>query len=100
MTHEDHLYLLRGGIPGPGGVWADLDSGTGAFMLALADLLGAEGEIYSADKDCRALGEQVRGMQLRFPNQEVHYIVADFTCPLDLPPLKGIITANSLHYRR
>ena len=40
MTHEDHVSLLRGGVPGPGGVWADLGSGAGAFTLALADLIG------------------------------------------------------------
>ena len=51
MDHEDHVYLLRGGVPGVGGVWADLGSGRGAFTLALADLIGRTGHIYSVDKD-------------------------------------------------
>jgi hypothetical protein len=36
---------LRDGVPEPGGVWADLGSGEGAFTLALADLLGPGGRI-------------------------------------------------------
>jgi ubiquinone/menaquinone biosynthesis C-methylase UbiE len=100
MTHEDHVYLLRGGVPNRGGVWADLGSGTGAFTLALADLIGPEGEIYSVDTDRRALQEQERIMGARFPTTTVHYIAADFTRPIELPPLTGVVMANSLHYQR
>jgi ubiquinone/menaquinone biosynthesis C-methylase UbiE len=49
MNHADHVALLRAGVPGPGGVWADLGSGAGAFTLALADLIGPTGQIYSVD---------------------------------------------------
>ena len=35
MNHRDHVNLLRRGVPEPGGVWADLGSGAGAFTLAL-----------------------------------------------------------------
>lgn len=100
MTHEDHVYLLRGGVPGDGGMWADLGSGTGAFTMALADLLGPGGEIYSVDTDRRALREQERVMSARFPDTTIHYVAADFTKPLDLPPLAGVVMANSLHYQR
>jgi ubiquinone/menaquinone biosynthesis C-methylase UbiE len=100
MTHEDHVALLRGGVPGPGGVWADLGSGAGAFTLALADLIGPTGTIYSLDQDRGALREQERAMARRFPAVPVHYHVADFTRPLDLPPLDGVVMANSLHFVR
>jgi SAM-dependent methyltransferase len=100
MTHEDHLYLLRGGVPQQGGVWADLGSGTGAFTLALADLLGPGAEIYSVDKDAGALREQERAMRARFPATSAEYRVADFTRPLHLPPLDGVLMANSLHFVR
>ena len=100
MTHDDHVNLLRLCVVDGGGIWADLGSGQGAFTLALADLLGPTGEIYSVDKDRGALREQQRAMQARFPRVTVHYIAADFTRPLDLPPLDGVLMANSLHFRR
>lgn len=100
MNHEDHVGLLRGGIPTPGGVWADLGSGWGAFTLALADLLGPGATIYSVDKDRSSLREQEAEMRKRFPGTEVNYIAADFTDPLNLPPLDGIVMSNALHFVR
>lgn len=100
MNHNDHVFLLQKGVPSPGGVWADLGSGGGAFTLALADLLGPTGSIYSVDKDRGALREQERAMRARFPDVSVEYIAADFTQKLDLPPLDGIVMANSLHFVR
>ena len=100
MNHNDHVYLLRKGVPGPGGVWADLGSGTGAFTLALADLIGPSGQIYSVDKDRGSLREQERAMRSSFPGTTVHYVNTDFTQQLDLPPLDGVVMANSLHYVR
>ena len=44
MEHPDHVALLRPGVP-PGGAWADIGAGEGAFTLALADLLGPGGSI-------------------------------------------------------
>ena len=39
-------------------------------------------------------------MRSRFSGTTVHYLTADFTQLLDLPPLDGIVMANSLHYVR
>ncbi|PZR96704.1 MAG: class I SAM-dependent methyltransferase [Candidatus Chloroheliales bacterium] len=100
MNHNDHVHLLRGGVTSAGKRWADCGSGSGAFTLALADLLGAGGEIYSVDTNRSALREQERAMRERFPATTVHYLAADFTRPLDLPPLDGIVMANSLHFQR
>ena len=100
MRHEDHVDLLRGGVAEVGGVWADLGSGQGAFTLALADLLGPGATIYSVDRDRGALREQERAMSARFPGTAVHYVAADFTKPLELPPLDGLVMANSLHFQR
>lgn len=100
MIHEDHVSLLRAGIPGPGGIWADLGSGGGAFTLALADLLGPTATIYSVDKDRRALQSQEQAMHARFPEVRVVYQCADFTRPLDFPPLDGVVMANALHFQR
>jgi SAM-dependent methyltransferase len=98
MNHDDHVALLRGGIETTGGTWADFGSGTGAFTLALADLIGPTGVIYSIDQDRSALAQQERSLRERFPNTIVHYRPADFTRPMELPPLDGIIMANSLHF--
>lgn len=100
MDHRDHVALLRGGVPETGGVWADFGSGSGAFTLALAELLGPGGAILSIDKDRRALDRQQREMQARFPQVSVDYLAADFTRRLELPPLDGIVTANALHFLR
>ncbi len=113
MNHSDHVNLLRGGVlldasgaaskpaagQPAGRVWADFGSGGGAFTLALADLLGSSGEIYSVDIDAGALEQQKRAMR-RFPQVTVHYITADITRPLDLPPLDGVVMANALHFQR
>jgi SAM-dependent methyltransferase len=99
VEHEDHVGLLRGGVPA-GGVWADLGSGGGAFTLALADLLGPGGTIYSVDRDGGALWRQEAAMRVRFPDVVVRYIEADYTRKLELPALDGVVMANSLHFQR
>ena len=81
-------------------MWADLGSGGGAFTLALADSIGPDGTIYSVDVDRGALKDQERALRSRFPDQVVHYIAGDYTSPLDLPLLDGILMANSLHFQR
>jgi ubiquinone/menaquinone biosynthesis C-methylase UbiE len=98
MDHRDHVGLLREGVLGGGKTWADLGSGEGAFTLALADLLGPNGSIHSVDRDGRALHVQIQALRDAFPNVRITPLVADFTKPLALPPLDGIVMANSLHF--
>jgi SAM-dependent methyltransferase len=100
MDHADHVGLLREGIAEEGGIWADLGAGSGAFTLALADILGPGAVIYAVDRDRRALAELERSMRTRFPESVLHARVADFTRPLDPPPLDGVVMANSLHFVR
>jgi SAM-dependent methyltransferase len=100
MNHNDHVALLRDGVPGPGGSWADFGSGTGAFTLALAELLGPTGLIYSVDRDQNSLRQQAGALAARFPTSRVQYLGADYSRPLDLPPLDGIVMANALHFQR
>ena len=99
MNHDDHVALLRGGVETSGGVWADFGSGTGAFTLALADLIGPTGVITSIDQDRSALALQERSLREKFPNTIVHYRLTDFTHPIDLPELDGIVMANALHFQ-
>src|SRR5437879_11156020 len=102
VEHRDHVMLLREGMarPGPrtGEVWADLGSGKGAFTLALADLLGPGAVIHSVDRDERALKAQRQAVEARFQDASVQYWRADFTGPVNLPPLDGVLMANSLHF--
>jgi len=100
MDHRDHVRLIREGVQGGGTAWADLGSGEGAFTLALADILGPTGTIVTIDRDRRALESQGRVLRDAFPDVGITPIVADFATPLDLPPLDGIVMANSLHFQR
>jgi precorrin-6B methylase 2 len=99
LDHADHVNLLREGVPEPGGVWADIGAGGGAFTLALAELIGPGGQIYAIDKDRGALRRLQQPMQARFPEVTTHQRVADFSKRLDLPPLDGIVMANALHFQ-
>src|SRR5882672_12724690 len=100
MDHGDHVALIREGILGSGPTWADLGSGTGAFTLALADLLGPSGSIHTIDRDRRAVEVQLRALREAFPSVPVTPLIADFTKPLKLPALDGVVMANSLHFER
>jgi SAM-dependent methyltransferase len=99
MNHHDHVNLLRPADLSPGGLWADLGAGSGAFTLALRELLGPGGVVYAVDKDRRSLDSLERAYRSRFGDaQDLHLVLGDFTHDLDLPPLDGIVMANSLHF--
>lgn len=100
MNHADHVALLQDGIPSPGGLWADFGSGNGAFTLALAELLGPGAQIYSIDQKNSALRRQEAALRQHFPDTKLQTITADYTHPLSLPPLDGIVMANALHFQR
>ncbi len=91
MKRSDLVALIEGGIGEKGGRWADLGAGEGAFTYALAELLGPAAHITAVDRDARAL----HALDGRFDVR-----VADFTKPLDLHDLDGIVMANSLHFVR
>jgi ubiquinone/menaquinone biosynthesis C-methylase UbiE len=98
MDHRDHVNLIRPGVVGT--VWGDFGAGSGAFTLALSEILGPGGEIHAVDRDSGALKANRREMHRRFPAVSVQYHEQDFTQAMDLPPLDGIVMANSLHFQR
>lgn len=100
MNHTDHVNLIQSAVPASGGTWADFGAGGGAFTLALAECLAAAGTIYAVDQDASALRQNRQALTSRFPNITAHYLTADFTQPLALPPLDGLVMANSLHFHR
>ncbi len=91
MNHEDLVALIRDGVPGKGGSWADLGAGEGAFTLALLDLVGPDAHVVAVDRDARAL---------RALDGRVETLVGDFTRPLGLHDHDGVVMANSLHFVR
>lgn len=91
LQQKDLVALIEKGVGERGGRWADLGAGEGAFTYALAELLGRDAQIVAVDKDARAL---------RSIDGHIETRVADFTQPLDLHDLDGILMANSLHFVR
>jgi len=100
VNHSDLVGLLEDAITERGGRWAELGAGEGNFTLALADLLGPGAHITAVDRDRGALKLLAEQMGRRFPNTAVDIEVADFTRPLRLSGLDGIVMANSLHFVR
>jgi len=99
MDHHDHVNLLRPAQLAQGGSWADLGAGSGAFTLALRELIGAQASLYAVDRDRARLGELERAWRVRFGDAtDLHLLKADFTRPLDIPALDGVLMANSLHF--
>jgi ubiquinone/menaquinone biosynthesis C-methylase UbiE len=99
VNHADHVALLaRGVTTGGGGTWADLGSGSGAFTLALADLIGPHGVIHAIDRDRAALAELKAAFVSAVPQAEIRIQAADFGRRLDLADLDGVVMANSLHF--
>lgn len=99
MDHADHVRLLAGGVrQREGGVWADLGAGSGAFTLALADLIGPHGVIHAVDRDRATLAELRSALLSAIPGAEVRPVVGDFTRRLELAELDGVVMANSLPF--
>lgn len=92
MQINEAIDLIRGGVMKKEGIWADLGAGTGLFTQALQAIL-EEGKVYAVDKSPHALWRLDRHEQV-----PMEIVEADFSKPLDLPPLDGIIMANALHY--
>jgi len=99
MDHDDHVDLLRPANLNQGGVYADFGAGNGAFTLAMRELVGLDATIYAVDKDRSALKQLESAHRARFnTTRNLILLPNDFSRPLELPPLDGIVMANSLHF--
>ncbi len=97
---EKARTLLRPGVAGQAGTWADLGCGDGIFTAALYTLLDPGTEVYAVDKNQHSLDALARNFAGSYPDFAPHPVLADFTHPLYLPPLDGMLMANSLHFVR
>jgi ubiquinone/menaquinone biosynthesis C-methylase UbiE len=102
MDHADHVALIRIGVEGAGTRWLELGAGTGAFTLALVDLLGDDADVVAVDRDAAALRTLEAAIGRWYPAAAVRTVVADFTEPLPVQPasFEGLLMANSLHFVR
>lgn len=100
MEHTELVALIRGGVPSIGGTWAELGAGGGNFTGALRELLGREGLIYAIDRDARAIEQQRKRWVGATLGAKVSPLVADFTQPIAMPPLDGVLMCNALHFVR
>lgn len=98
MTRRDILALIEPGIQPGETTWADLGSGEGAFTLAMRARLGPMADIYSVEADRSRLAGQKRAFREGPGTSKTAFIEADFTHPLPVPPLDGILMANALHF--
>jgi len=99
MDHNDHVNLLKPADIKPGGAWADLGAGSGAFTFATRELTGPTTNIHAVDKDRASLNELEQAYRARFgDSQNLYLIVGDFSHALNIPALDGIVMANSLHF--
>jgi ubiquinone/menaquinone biosynthesis C-methylase UbiE len=98
MDHRDHVGLIRAGVEGAGPRWLELGTGEGAFTLALADLLGAGGQILATDRDARALRGAEAAVRHRFPDVDLETRAFDYTDGVPYGPFDGVLAANTLHF--
>jgi ubiquinone/menaquinone biosynthesis C-methylase UbiE len=99
MNHSELISLIRDGVPNhthQSETWADFGAGRGNFTIALNDLLDNQATLIAIDRDANDLDYLSR----RHSNHKIQTLNADFTAPLDLPPLDGILMANALHFIR
>ena len=95
MSPADAAALLNGAVYSSNlpQTWADLGCGSGIFTHALATHLPPGSTLYALDKQ--------KGFKPNAASEKVQLVFkqADFEKDtLHLPPLNGLLAANSLHY--
>ena len=97
MEQREAVALIRAAVTTEGGVWADLGAGAGVFTRALATLLGPGGTVYAVDRDADSLRDLSQSKPVA-RRASIRTLVGDFTEPLELPTLDGVLLANALHF--
>jgi ubiquinone/menaquinone biosynthesis C-methylase UbiE len=100
VNDADLVALLEKGVERGPFRWADLGAGEGNFTMALAQLLGPGARVTAVDRDRASLHVLRTQMGRRHPRTNLDVKQADFTKPLGLEALDGVVMANSLHFLR
>ena len=93
MTPKEIEQFIKKAITPKGSTWADLGAGNGKITNIVRLLLGNEGKVFAVDTS-----PAIKNLS---PDETIASVVSiqqDFTLPLDLPMLDGILMANSLHF--
>ncbi len=103
MQQHELVNLIREAVGTPAvphqpAVWADFGAGDGNFTRALRELIGEQATIYAVDRNGAALHSLRRQHDAGHPPDTLHTLTADFTLPLTLPLLDGVLMANALHF--
>ena len=93
MTPQEIEQFIKKAIIPKGSTWADLGAGNGKITMVVRMLLGKDGEVFAVDTN-----PQIMNLSTLETVAKVIPIQQDFTQPLDLPMLDGILMANSLHF--
>ena len=92
MDHSSIVSLIEDGVSNKHAIWADIGAGTGAFTLALCDILES-GTVYAVDKNPHVL------WRLESPTAvDIKVVEGDFNQKMDFPEVDGVVIANTLHY--
>lgn len=103
MERTDLIELIKDGVPqehARAQVWADMGAGVGNFTRSLATLLAPSSTIYAVDRDQSSLRNLRRAIRPSPAYCRIEILYAGFLRPLDLPPLDGVLMANSLHFNK
>ena len=85
------MQLVEDGIHQKYGNWADIGAGTGIYTEILRELI-PDGVIYAVDKNPHMLWRLMKTSPTKLIIEDT-----DFTRPMKLPEMGGMVMANALH---
>lgn len=94
MILSEAIAFIHPAISNPHSDWADIGAGTGTFTEALFQILQS-GTVIATDKSPHALYALHPPPHIRF-----EIVDADFTQPMSIQLVDGILMANALHYAK